>query len=164
MMNFNRNKDNYKVPDSYFDEFKTRLMNRIEQEDFPEKSGFTVPQNYFNKAEDEICNRTQAIRTKVISLPKLIAISTSIAAAIVVGFLILSPIKSAEESNTLISIQEYIDSDFIKFNFYELDDVIDYQTISTDDIQFDFLNEEEVEQYIMEEINPRFWPTSMVGN
>ena len=63
----------------------------------------------------------------------------------------------------MISIQEYIDSDFMKFNFYELDDVIDYQTISTDDIQFDFLNEDEVEQYIMEEINPRFWPTSMVG-
>lgn len=164
MMNFTRNKDNYKVPDNYFDEFEMQLMNRIELENFPKKSGFTIPQNYFNTAEAEICNRTQTIRPKVISLPKLIAISASIAAAVVVGFLILNPIKSVEESNTMISIQEYIDSDFMKFNFYELDDVIDYQTISTDDIQFDFLNEDEVEQYIMEEINPRFWPTSMVGN
>ena len=131
------------MPDNYFDEFEMRLMNRIELENFPKKSGFTIPQNYFNTAEAEICNRTQTIRPKVISLPKLIAISASIA-AVVVGFLILNPIKSVEESNTMISIQEYIDSDFMKFNFYELD-VIDYQTISTDDIQFDFLNEDEVE-------------------
>ena len=61
MMNFTRNKDNYKVPDNYFDEFEMRLMNRIELENFPKKSGFTIPQNYFNTAEAEICNRTQTI-------------------------------------------------------------------------------------------------------
>lgn len=164
MRNYNRNKDNYKVPGNYFNEFENRLQLQLELEKMPDKTGFSVPENYFNQAEEKICQKIQKTKTKIIPFQKWIVVAGSIAAVFIIGLFVFNHTKTVEESDNLISIQEYIENDFVKFNFYELEDVIENKSTNTDIIEYYFLDDEEVKQYIMEEINPRFWPTSMVGN
>ncbi|HJD86368.1 hypothetical protein NZD85_12290 [Empedobacter stercoris] len=98
-------KNNFKVPDHYFDD----LQNELYLNSFKQKENLTVPNQYFNDLEENIIAKTiNKKETKVIHFTKWWAVACLIFIALIaLPFMINSSQKSQEVVDTKTEIQVY---------------------------------------------------------
>jgi hypothetical protein len=137
MLNKDLHKD--KLPDNYFDTFKSALYQKIEDTDLfdviqdaprlsalERKNGFLIPEDYFNTLD--ITNHIQLNKAKNQAIYKLIGLAASVLLLIGIGFSIYPDSSEAryeeidmaylaeEISNNELIIEELIKDDF---NYFE---------------------------------------------
>ncbi|MFK8284700.1 hypothetical protein [Capnocytophaga canis] len=84
------NKDNLHIqsgmqlPENYFDQFKKKLMNQVELEEYiPNKEAFIVPENYFKKSKQAILKATtKKTKTRTFSFVRYAVASVLVAVAL----------------------------------------------------------------------------------
>ena len=134
-------KSGFKIPEDYFEKLESRFENKNQSNT---KSGFKLPDGYFEKFEVPIKEEKKTFKLQFIKS----TIYTGIAASItLILFLTFNLSKTKTDFNDL-SVQEienYMLKNDIEYLLYDDDNFSDLS-------QFDYLDETEVESYIINEI------------
>ncbi len=65
-MKKNKYTTGFKVPETYFEEFETRMFDKLQEEQLPKNTGFTVPEGYFDAVEEKILQTETTSNWKVL--------------------------------------------------------------------------------------------------
>lgn len=148
----------FKIPDDYFAGFDARLMERLfeESSSIPKDSGFVVPDKYFDGLHGNILKKMDQ-ETKVVPLrsyKKYYYTAASIAAILLV--LIGLNWNAAEapsfESLAASDIETYFENNEFDLSTYEIAEVIPVDQLEINDILENRLSEENVVDYLNENI------------
>ncbi|GIM49243.1 hypothetical protein [Capnocytophaga stomatis] len=107
-----------KVPETYFDDFKKNLRNRIDIEFvIPKKQEFKVPEAYFEQSRESILKATTK-KTKTFYLPIVKYAVASVLAVLLVSsvwiYVSQNSLKSVQFSDlTSIEIQNYLNNSYL---------------------------------------------------
>ncbi len=154
-----KHKEGFDIPDDYFEEFETRLFNRINIELLPKDSGFKVPEGYFNEIDKKIIDQVKKPinKTKVISIlsRKTILYAASIAA---VAVLIFSLVTNQNEVLTIddiefSSIKTYIEEGNIEIDNSDLSLLFTEEDLSAITLDGNNISEEILNEYLLDNIN-----------
>ncbi len=119
MQNNNKHiKTGFKIPDNYFNKFENKLFDELK---LNSETGFSVPKDYFANASDKIImDNLKPIPVITLFSRKNIMYTSSIAAALVLGFFILFPKENKLNFDdvTYASLMEYSSDEFT--NSYEI--------------------------------------------
>lgn|SRR5690606_29708846 len=148
-----KNNKDFSVPENYFSSFNERLESRIgTSEAIPKATGFMVPDGYLDEFSGRLWNkinqkRSSARTTKV----RLFYAMSSIAAILILGFIILKPgntmVAEQGEELTTFDINSYIEEGFINLNTYDI--IETFEGVSLEDIQMtDPIPREEIIEYL----------------
>lgn len=160
-----KNENKFTTPEGYFDNFNERLFARIEAEsdnepntDFlPKSDGFSVPKQYFEQVQRKLLHNT-SINTEV----KVIQLNPfkkyyAVAAAIVVLLSLATVffLSKQEESITFEDlaandIDSYFDTAILDMSSNEITEVLEFETISLDDISTYAIEDEAILDYLDE--------------
>jgi hypothetical protein len=135
-------KSGFKIPEDYFEKLESRFEKKKQSNT---KSGFKLPNGYFDKFEVPIKKEKKNFKLQFIKS----TIYTGIAASIIlILFLTLNFSKEKADLNDLsvYEIENYILENDIEYLLYDDDNFSDLS-------QFDYLDETEVESYIINEID-----------
>lgn len=153
-----KHKEGFNLPKGYFEEFESRLFNRINIESLPKESGFKVPTGYFNDLDKNITASVEdSNKTKVISIvtKKTLLYAVSIAACAV---LVLSLINFNNEVITLSdidlsTIETYIEEGNLEVTNYDLTSLLSEEDLSELTIEGNLIPEELIEEYLLDNIS-----------
>lgn len=154
-----KHKEGFDIPNQYFEEFESRLFDRINIELLPKSSGFKVPQGYFNELEKQIIHQVKKPinKTKVISIlsRKTILYAATIAALAV---LIFSIVNNQNKALTLdeiefSSIKTYIEEGYIEIDNSDLSLLFTEEDLSAITLEENYISEEILNEYLLENIN-----------
>ena len=113
------NKSSFKVPKGYFEDFDSRLIQKIKNTS--EKNGFIVPNGYFQRVEKDILNKVKYPNHHTATLGSAL---WKIASIIVLMFLFYYNEQSMVNQN---EFAEFYIEDYLTFNTtYEIADHSDY--------------------------------------
>ena len=113
------NKSPFKVPKGYFEDFNSRLIQKIKNTS--EKNGFIVPNGYFQRVEKDILNKVKYPNHHTATLGSAL---WKIASIIVLMFLFYYNEQSMVNQN---EFAEFYIEDYLTFNTtYEIADHSDY--------------------------------------
>lgn len=157
-MNMN-NKNPFKTPEGYFDSFQYKLMDKLSKGTtvIPKDTVFKVPNNYFDTFNDRLTTRLKK-EPKVVQLypvKKIIAIVAAVAAVVIV-YLGLN-LNSAESvsftglANT--DIEAYFENNELGLSSYEIAEVIPVSNNEVSDMVNSPISEENILEYLNENIN-----------
>lgn len=147
------------TPEGYFDNFEDRMLIRVMEEDFPDKAGFAVPDTYFTEAEDRILAATSNTEnTGVVSIfrKRTLLYAASIAACAVLVVTIFSKSSANEISADDLSVEAveaYINNSGAAIDAYDVMAMLDEETLEAITIPSEILSEENLEDYIIENID-----------
>ncbi|MFH6605114.1 hypothetical protein ACEZ3G_16625 [Maribacter algicola] len=159
MSNFGKN-DNFKIPKDYFDEFKYKLMAKLNEEDsgpsFSDAyrdSGFIVPKNYFETLNERVAQKADAEKSKVVRLHpyrQYYIAAASVAAILVVALSVKLTTTKTPDFETLGSydIENYLENHDIDFSDNELAELLPMQEVRINDILNQEINQEGIEDYL----------------
>ena len=153
-----KHKEGFDLPKDYFEEFESRLFNRINMESLPKESGFKVPTGYFNDlGKNVIASVEGSNKTKVISIvsKKTLLYAASIAACAV---LVFSLINFNNEEITLSdidfsTIENYIEDGNLEITNYDLTSLLTEEDLNELTIEDSLISEELIEDYLLDNIN-----------
>ena len=153
-------KNKFKTPEGYFDNFNERIIDKIIKEEsiIPKHDGFEVPENYFDTLHSRVIDKIDSDTTKVIPLnsyKKYYYAAASIA-AIVVLFYSLN--RNAVDALSFDSLAESDLENYFENNTHDLSDseiaeVIPLDELEITDILTNRFNEENVVDYIDDNID-----------
>lgn len=149
----------FKTPEGYFDNFQNELMAKLSEEKvaMPKDSAFNVPDNYFDTFNDKLKGKLDN-KPKVIQLyaiKKIVAVVTSIAAIAIIflGF----NWNSTEELNfsdlANTDIEAYFENNDFGLSSYEIAEVLPVTDTEFSDILNSPLENENILDYLSENIN-----------
>ncbi|MCE2611824.1 hypothetical protein LVD13_02490 [Flavobacteriaceae bacterium D16] len=153
-------KEGFKVPDGYFEGLNKRLMDRLDQEnlDLPGDDGFAVPEGYFDSLQDKLSSRIGASQeNKVIRLnpwKKYYLVAASIAAlvVIVIGFRLGQTEEFTFSDLASAELETYLEENDLGLTSYEIAEVLPIEEIEVNDILDNELNEENIIDYLDENV------------
>ncbi|MDT0647287.1 hypothetical protein RM545_11360 [Zunongwangia sp. F260] len=153
----------FKLPDNYFDDLTSRLMDSIDSDSTDnnpllteiESSGFKVPEGYFENFEVELSPKEEK-ETKVIPLfSKRNLYYASGVAAIVIAIFSTFHLDSSPESTwdnvKLSAIENYIDAGYTDLSPLEITNFL-YEGNYVVETNFDNLNSDAVYDYLDENV------------
>ena len=158
-------KNKFKTPEGYFENFNERLFARIEAEEnepntdfLPKSDGFEVPDGYFDDVSDKILSKVTTNEPKVIRFKPwrtLYYAAASIAAIFVLALFVFQKSESEIGFEDLVStdIDSYFEQNEIGLSSYEIAEVMDIETISLSDIMEQDLAEDEILDYLDENVD-----------
>ena len=155
------NKNNpFKTPEGYFDSLKDRLLDAVSSDDsgLPADDGFSVPENYFDSLNERIGKRLPDKSPKVIPLFGYKQVVYAVSAAAAVFLLVFGLQFRAADSpqfDTLASadIENYLQSYAGELNTYEIADELDVRDLGISDVMDENLEEENIIEYLDDEID-----------
>jgi len=176
--NSNLNASGFKTPEGYFENLETELFEKalsseendesqslkkiriagIDELAFNKKSqGFKVPKDYFEEVEARL-DKSILNKKQVPKVRRLILISMSIAASIVLLFGIKFMNKEGNNINSIVlqndEIASWVDEDLVSFDTYEIaeafSDIELEQALYEDDAVNDYLDFIDIESLIIE--------------
>ncbi|GGG47650.1 hypothetical protein GCM10011414_16710 [Croceivirga lutea] len=160
-----KNENKFTTPEGYFDNFNERLFARIEAEsdnepntDFlPKTDGLSVPQNYFEQVQPKILHKTLNNKeSKVIQLnpfKKYYAVAAAI--VILLSLATVFFLSKQEKSITFEDlaaddIDTYFDTAILDMSSNEITEVLEFETLSLDDISTYAIEDEAILEYLDE--------------
>lgn len=155
-----KDKDIYKLPSSYFEEFQDRLHTQIalEQElGMDKKSGFRVPQGYFDTLSLKLTQipSNQEAQTKVVRLKSKYWTAISIAAAVLLLFgLFIKNTSTSSDSIELDDIAAYLNTESTSLYTEDILSLLTEEDLNTLVIHQDTDQEEEILNYLETYSNP----------
>ena len=147
------------IPEGYFENFEDRMLIRMMEEEFPNKAGFAVPDTYFAEVDDRMLSAvSEKQETTVVSIfrSKTLLYAASIAACAILVFTIFNNTSINEVSADDLSveaIEAYINNGGTDFDSYDVMAMLDEETIETITIPSEILSEENLEDYLIENID-----------
>lgn len=163
-MNDNKINNGFNIPKGYFDKFPIELSEKIEKyysidSSELQKEIFKVPDSYFEAFSQNIHLKLDVKKPKIITLNKrYYSIAASIAAAIAVFIIFKINTKQAPTFEDLTSnmLESYFDDSEYDFNENELAELLPLQEVSINDILNNELNQEEIVDYLDENITDMY--------
>lgn len=159
MKEFNK-KNPFKTPENYFEGFYDRVKNTLSNENanIPKEDGFVVPNNYFESLHDKIREKTDTDRTQVLRLnsyKKYYYAVASIAAVVLITFGVIFNISESPKFDDLAysDIEAYFEVNELGLTSYEIAEVIPIDELEINDILKDQLHDENIINYLNENIN-----------
>ena len=150
----------FKAPEGYFDNFEERLFSKIDEDALPNEAGFKVPDAYFLGLEDSIIKKVTASekQTRVIPLfqKRTLLYVASIAACAAILFSIVKTknnLKPDFNDIQLATLDAYIEGGNLEIDSYEVMAMLRDEDISAINIENDFFSEENLEEYLLENID-----------
>lgn len=155
------NKNNpFTTPEGYFENFTDRLRDKLSQEshDLPKEEGFIVPDDYFDGVYENVQNQLAPKATKVVQLHpyrKYYFAAASIAAVALLTFGLNwnASEKLTFESLAESEIENYFETNEYDLSAYELAEVIPLDELNIDDMLTNRFEEENVINYLDENID-----------
>ena len=159
-----KDKQNFKTPEGYFDNFHERLMNKINAEEdnetlsfLPASDGFAIPEGYFERVEEKILSRVGQLETKVITLRpyRKYFYGAAAVAAVLLIFLNLnintdSPIGFEDLASA--EIDTYLENTELDLSSYELAELVSIEDTELKDVMDTPLESENILEYLDENI------------
>lgn len=154
------NKDNpFKTPEGYFENLTDNLFDKLNEKkiDLPKKSGFAIPEDYLDGLNKSIQEKLNTQETKVVQLHPLkkyyVAIA-SVAAILLVFFGLNWNATEAPTWDDLANaeIEAYFDWNEFGLSTYEIAEVLPVDELEVNDILEDQFLEENVIDYLNENI------------
>ena len=153
-------KEGFRVPDGYFEGLNKRLQDRLDQEavDLPKDDGFKVPDGYFDSLQDKLNARLEiAEEPKVIKLKpwkKYYFVAASVAAAlvIIIGLRLGSNDDFTFSDLANAELESYFYDNDLDLTSYEMAEVLPVEEIEVNDILDNELNEENIIDYLDENV------------
>lgn len=149
------NKNPFKTPEDYFEDFTERLMGQISEEvpRIKKSEGFTVPDGYFDDLHGNIENKLAGPQVKVIALHryrKYYFAAAAVAAAMVLylGVQWNAPQEVRFEDLANSDIEKYFETNEFGLSTMEIAEVIPVDELEISDILENRLNEENVIDYL----------------
>ena len=148
-----KNKVDFSLPETYFSDFNKRLERKIEiAEALPKSTGFIVPDGYWDEFDNRLwskLNKTNA--AKKISKVRLLYAIGSIAAILILGFIIVKPGNTygtdQPEELTTFDVNSYIDDGFMNLSTYDI--IETFEGVSLEEIEMaDPIPREEIIEYL----------------
>lgn len=164
-MNKSHKNNGFKTPEGYFDGLADKLIDKLSEPDsyregsvLPEKEGFVVPENYFDTLKESIDDKINREKTKVVQLNpyrKYYFAAASIAAVALVIFGLSWNTKGAppEWDITATDVEAYFEDNDLELSSYEIAEVIAVDELEINDILETQLNEENVIDYLNDNID-----------
>lgn len=153
-------KEGFRVPDGYFEGLNKRLMDRIDEDvvDLPKDDGFAVPENYFDSLQDKLNSRIEADEEpRVIQLKPwkkfyFVAASVAAIAIIVIGLRLGSADEFTFSDLANTELESYFYDNDVELTSYEMAEVLPVEEIEVNDILDNELNEENIIDYLDENV------------
>lgn len=159
-MNKSNKNNGFKTPEGYFDGLTDKLMDKLSEDSsvLPKKEGFVVPENYFDALKESIDDKINREETKVVQLNpyrKYYFAVASIAAIALVIFGLNLNTKGAppEWDITAADVEAYFEDNDLELSSYEIAEVIPVDELEINDILENQLNEENVIDYLNDNID-----------
>jgi len=153
-------KEGFTVPDGYFEGLNKRLQGRLDEDDLvlPKEDGFAVPDGYFDSLQDKLNSRLgEAEESRVIKLnpwKKYYLVAASVAAliVIVIGFRLGQPEEFTFSDLANAELESYLNENDLGLTSYEIAEVLPVEEIEVNDILDNDLNEENIIDYLDENV------------
>lgn len=148
-----KNKVDFSLPENYFSDFNKRLERKIEiSEAIPKSTGFIVPDGYLDEFDNRLwskLNKTDSV--KKTSKVRLLYAIGSIAAILILGFIIIKPgntyATDQSEELTTFDVNSYIDDGFMNLSTYDI--IETFEGVSLEEIEMtDPIPREEIIEYL----------------
>ena len=157
-MNDKEHKEGFDLPKDYFEEFESRLFNRINIESLPKESGFKVPTGYFNDLDKNIiASVDDSNKTKIISIVSkktlLYAVSIAACAVLVFSFINFNNEVITLNDIDLSAIETYIEEGNIEITNNDLTSLLTEEDLNELTIENGLIPEELIENYLLDNIN-----------
>lgn len=154
------NKNNpFKTPEGYFEKFTDSLMGKLNEEksDLPEEEGFAVPEGYFEGLNESIQKKLDSQETKVVQLHpyrKYYVAAASVAAILLLFFgLNWNAIEEPTWGDLAnADIEAYFETNELGLSTFEIAEVLPIDELEVNDILENQFNEENVIDYLNENI------------
>lgn len=157
-MKENKDISHFSVPEGYFADFEDNLFSKLQEEKFPQSTGFKVPELYFESLEERILPKILPEKkdVKVFKLypSKYIAYAAAIAAILLIGIIIFkNPEINALDKIDLATIDKYINEGSLDLNIYEVYEFLQDQDVSQISITDMDFSDTMLEEYILENMD-----------
>jgi hypothetical protein len=162
-MESNDYKSGLKIPRDYFETFEDRLAVRLMEEELPNNTGFAVPKGYFTELEDRLSGKLDP-RPSSSALRSLFEKSPWwMAAAAIALILILSPVainytiqSPTLEEVSVDTIEVFIENGGMRYDSYDIMALLDEQELIELSLEETFLNQEQLEEYLLDAIEDNY--------
>lgn len=158
-MNDSNKNSGFKTPEGYFESFSEKLKDKLSQGEpvLPKEDGFTVPKDYFETLNQKIKNKVSEKETKVVQLHsyrKYYYAAASIVAIIVLVFGVNWNTTNSLTFEDLASsdIESYFENNEVGLSSYEIAEVLPVDELEINDILENQLNEDNIIEYLNENI------------
>jgi len=149
-------KNNFSVPNGYFNTIEDRIDLKIREEKLSKESGFDIPDSYFDELENNILAKVSATTTKK---PKVISLKTKIfkiipfaAAASIILFIGLNSfLLNKTEDFNLDSLSDNDIENWLDINPMNTNDIVlvlQDDILNENDFSFSNIEDEFIEDYI----------------
>jgi hypothetical protein len=159
-MNKSDKNKGFKTPEGYFEGLTDKLMGKLSEEDsvLPEQDGFEVPEDYFETLNEKIISKIDRKETKVVQLNSyrkfyFAAASVAAVALIVFGLNWNANGETTFEDLASSDIESYFENNELGLTSYEIAEVIPIDELEFSDIIENQLNEDNVFEYLNENID-----------
>lgn len=154
LANLQNKETGFSLPKNYFANVENSIIALLREKEFIIEND--IPKDYFEIFEDQVFKRLASEKkNRIISLKKY-WLPVAVAASLLLFISIYNPFFNGYDNLSIAEIEDWINEDNLDLNAYEIADLysleIENITIS------DKLKEEEIEAYLLEEINePEFY-------
>lgn len=159
MEEFNKNNP-FKTPKGYFENLEGSLLDQLSEEklNLPKDDGFAVPSDYFEDLHTRIKQNLDSEETKVVQLRpyrKYYVAAASVAAIVVLffGFNWNSTATPTFDDLAAADIEAYFETTDLGLTTYEIAEVLPLDELEINDILEDKFEEENVIEYLNENID-----------
>lgn len=159
MEEFNKNNP-FKTPEGYFENLEGSLLDKLSEEklDLPKEDGYAVPKDYFDDLHKRIKHSLDNEETKVVQLHpyrKYYIAAASVAAIAVLFFGINwnNTLEPTFDDLADADIEAYFETNELGLTTYEIAEVLPLDELEINDILEDQFVEENVIEYLNENID-----------
>ena len=153
-------KEGFKVPEGYFEGLTDRILDRVKEKapDLPKEEGFTLPEGYFDSLNERVQKRlSDSENPGVIRMnpwKKYYFVAASIAALVVIVIGIRMSRSDDFTFSDLASteLENYLNETDLGLTSYELAEVLPVEELEVNDILDAGLNEENIIDYLDENV------------
>ncbi|BDW91232.1 MULTISPECIES: hypothetical protein [Flavobacteriaceae] len=159
-------KNSFNTPKGYFEDFNSRLMDKIKKEEaghteslIPKHDGFSVPEGYFDEISSSVASELNTKETKVIPLiaNKKLYYTVAAVAAIFVLIFSLNQSSSAEpisfDDLASSDIEAYLENTDLEMTTYEIAEIIPLKDIELNNIFNEVLEDDAILDYLDENVD-----------
>lgn len=150
------NKNPFKTPENYFDNFQDRLMDKLSEENqsIPSHSGFKTPDGYFSSFQDRLNAKLETKEVKVVPLfsyKKWMAAAASVAALVLVYLGLNSKTTDITFTDLAnVDIEAYFENNEFDLTSYDIAEVIPLENTEISDMLNAPLDDELILDYLDE--------------
>src|SRR5690606_2786055 len=154
-----KQKNDFKVPEGYFDSLPLRILDKVAAENsvFQDNDGFIIPEGYMDTFSEKVLQRLETGKSEVLPIRsnrKYYYVAAYIAAILILfgGFLWNRNDTLTYSDLAKSDIEEYLDFNGWAFSSYELVEILPVDQIDFDRIWEQQLDHEHVVDYLSNNI------------